>query len=447
MKHNNLLIDKLFPITTSVNADDTLTIGNLNIHELARKFGTPLYIYDYETIKKIYNDFYNAFEMQYGEVDILYASKVFLNLPFAKLLHKLGVKFDVVSHGEMSMLIAAKIGLENAYFHGNNKTVEELGLAIKNNIGAIVIDNIEEIQIINEIAKNINIKQNVLVRVTPNIDPFTHEKTTTGLKDSKFGLSIEDRSAEDAISLISESSNISFRGIHAHLGSPINITDPYVKAIDKMFSFIKNICLDKYSLNVSEFSPGGGFGVVSEPDMDTPTIEEFAIAISNAIKFNCKKYGIDLPKMFIEPGRSLLARSAVSVYKVGTRKEIPNVRTYVSVDGGMADNIRPTLYDAKYYAIPVKDVYRKPEEIVTISGKYCESGDYLIKDIHLPKLTRDELIAMPMSGAYQLAMASNYNLAYKPAVILVHNNKSTLIRRRESISDIISLDEDIINIP
>tara|TARA_B110000116_G_C16775921_1_gene555753 strand:+ start:144 stop:1472 length:1329 start_codon:yes stop_codon:yes gene_type:complete len=440
MKNHISSILDLFPLGSHINAEHSLITGNLSIMELVKKYGSPLYIYDYETIRKQYEEFKHAFNDSYPTTEILYASKVFLNIPFAQILKDLGLKFDVVSLGEISMLLSADIPLSNAYFHGNNKTVEEIELSITNGINAIVIDNIEEISLVNSISKKHEIKQKILLRVTPNIDPYTHEKTTTGLKDSKFGLSIEDHSAEDAIELIAASNNLNFVGIHAHLGSPINFVEPYQKAIDKIFTFIKLICIDKYSLNLSEFSPGGGFGVISEPDLNNPTIKDFADTISEAIRNNCKKYGIELPKIFIEPGRSLVARSGISVYQIGSRKTIPEVRTYLSVDGGMADNIRPTLYDAKYFALPIQDLNREFNDLVTISGKYCESGDYLIKDIYLPKLMRDEYIAIPMSGAYQLAMSSNYNLAYKPAIVLIKDSSSKLLRKRETIEDIIALD-------
>ncbi|MDG1989748.1 MAG: diaminopimelate decarboxylase [Dehalococcoidia bacterium] len=440
MQNNVSAILDLFPLHSRVDNEHALITGNLSVVELVKKYGSPLYIYDHETIRSQYEEFKRAFQSSYPTTEILYASKVFLNIPFAQMLYHLGVKFDVVSFGEMSMLMASDIPLSNAYFHGNNKTEEEIKLAIKNGIDAIVIDNIEEVNLVNSISKKYGVKQKILLRVTPNIDPYTHEKTTTGLKDSKFGLSIEDHSAEDAIELIATSKNLSFVGIHAHLGSPINFVEPYQKAIDKMFTFIKFICIEKYSLNLTEFSPGGGFGVISEPGLNNPTLEDFANVISEAIRNNCEKYDIDLPKVFIEPGRSLVARSGVAVYQVGSRKTIPEIRTYLSVDGGMADNIRPTLYDAKYFALPVQGLNRKFDDLVTVSGKYCESGDYLIKDIYLPKLLRDEYIAMPMSGAYQLAMSSNYNLAYKPAVILIKDSTSKLLRKRENINDIIALD-------
>ena len=439
MNNSKQLVSSLFPKNVSIDSDNDLIIGDLKITNIVKEFGSPLYLYDFETIKEQYDEFHKAFLKHYGELDILYACKVFLNLPLAKMLNSMNIKFDVVSHGEISMLLSAGISLKNAYFHGNNKTVEEIDLAISNNIGAIIIDNLEEIEIIDNIASKYQ-QQKVLLRVTPNIDPYTHEKTTTGLKDSKFGLNMDDGSAEKAIELISSKKNIFFAGIHAHLGSPINFIEPYEEAKNKMFIFIKDICIDKYKLEFNEFSPGGGFGVISEPGMINPSVNDFALAIAEAIKFNCKNYSIDLPKLFIEPGRSLMARAGLSIYKVGSRKTIKDVRTYLSVDGGMSDNIRPTLYDAKYFALPLQSLDREFNDLVTIAGKYCESGDYLIKDIYLPKLMRDEYIVLPMSGAYQLAMASNYNLAYKPAVISYTNNQIRLIRRRESIEEIIALD-------
>tara|TARA_Y100001970_G_scaffold291202_1_gene427489 strand:+ start:1061 stop:2383 length:1323 start_codon:yes stop_codon:yes gene_type:complete len=438
MNNSKELVSSLFPENVTVDKNN-LMIGDLKISNIVEEFGSPLYLYDFDTIKQQYDDFRQTFSNHYGELDILYASKVFLNLPIAKMLNAMNVKFDVVSHGEISLLLSANISLSNAYFHGNNKTIEEIDLAVANNIGAIIIDNLEEIEIVDEISSKYK-PQKVLLRVTPNIDPYTHEKTTTGLKDSKFGLNMDDGSAENAIELIASKKNIFFAGIHAHLGSPINFIEPYQDAIDKMFKFIKEICIDKHRLEFYEFSPGGGFGIVSEPGMVNPSINDFALAISESIKSNCEKYSIDLPKLFIEPGRSLMARSGLSIYKVGSRKIIKDVRTYLSVDGGMSDNIRPTLYDAKYFALPLNGLDREFNDLVTIAGKYCESGDYLIKDILLPKLVRDEYIVVPMSGAYQLAMASNYNLAYKPAVIAFTDNQIKLIRKRESIDDIIALD-------
>jgi diaminopimelate decarboxylase len=284
----------------------------------------------------------------------------------------------------------------------------------------------------------------VLVRVSPGIDAHTHAKTTTGIIDTKFGVPILTGAAERTVAAIAASPNLDFRGLHMHLGSPIFETQPYVDGIEVMAQFIAEVCRERLGLDVPEFSPGGGFAVAytEEQQTELPMLERYASAVATTLRREADRLGFPLPHITLEPGRSIVGRAGVALYTVGARKEIPGVRTYVSVDGGMADNIRPAMYGAQYRALAAERPHAPAEETVAIAGKYCESGDVLIHAATLPRLRPDELIAIPASGAYQLAMESNYNLAYRPAVVMVEAGRARLIRRRETAEDLWALDVD-----
>jgi diaminopimelate decarboxylase len=280
----------------------------------------------------------------------------------------------------------------------------------------------------------------VLLRVSPGVDAHTHEETTTGILDSKFGVPIATGAAEAAIRAILETSHLDFRGLHMHLGSPIFELEPYVMGIEVMTEFIADVCRDKLGVEVHEFSPGGGFAVAYLGEQQPPAMTEYAKAILGTLRREADARGFALPHVTIEPGRSIVGRAGVALYTAGARKEVPGIRTFVSVDGGMADNIRPAMYGSRYEALSAQRPLASGEETVSIAGKYCESGDVLIKDIDLPRLEPGEVVAIPAAGAYQLAMSSNYNLAYKPAVVFVENGQARLIRRRETAEDLMALD-------
>ena len=437
-----LPLSHLFPLGAGLSSEGRITLGGIDVVDLAREFGTPLYAYDAETVRAQCAAYRSAFESQYPDSVVVYGAKAFLNRPFARLIAAQGLGFDAVSGGEIEVMQAAGVDLETVFFHGNNKSPAELLLASRAGVGRIVIDNIDEVALAAAAASEAGRVQPVLLRISPGVDAHTHEKTTTGIIDTKFGVPIATGAAEAAVRAIIAAPQLDFRGLHMHLGSPLFDLEPYELAIEVAGEFIAEICRGKLGVEVADFSPGGGFAVGYEAEREPPSPQQYAAAIGGALKRQAKSRGFPLPRLIVEPGRAIVARAGVALYTVGARKEVPGVRTYVSVDGGMADNIRPTLYGARYEVVVAERPLDPAEETVTISGKYCESGDVLVRDAELPVLRAGELLAIPASGAYQLSMASNYNCSYRPAVVLLDGGEAKLIRRRESATDLMSLDVD-----
>ena len=347
---------------------------------------------------------------------------------------------DVVSGTELAIALKAGMAPKNLYFHGNNKSTDELKEAIQTNgSGRIIVDNFHELDLLEKLCKEANLNQSILLRISPNVDPHTHSKTTTGILDSKFGFPLATGAAEEAIRQASASGHLDVCGLHIHLGSPIFELEPYQQGIEIICEFASEM-LSKHQFSMREFSPGGGFALAYTRDQHPPTIAEYAELITNTLRNELETRNLPNPLLHIEPGRSLIGRSMVAVYTVGARKEIPDVRTYVSLDGGMADNIRPAMYGSKYEAISVDRPLADSEELVTLAGKYCESGDILVENASLPKLEPRELIAIPASGGYNLAMSSNYNMALRPPVIGVKDGGSYLLQRRETLEDLTARD-------
>ena len=433
---SNLLPNKeLFPMNSKVNSFNHLEIGGCDVVDLVNQYGTPLYIFDEFTLRDMCQQFKTEFMSRYKNTKVLYASKAFINLAIGQIISEEELGVDVVSGGELFIAINAGIDIAQVYFHGNNKSIEELEFAVKNKIGRIVVDNFYELYKLNEIAGNLGNVQDVLIRVSPSIDPHTHEKTTTGILDSKFGFSIETGDTLKAIKALESLANLNFQGIHFHLGSPIFELEPYAQAIKTVLTFTNS-----NDIQINEFSPGGGFAIGYVRDNLPPPVSAYAETITKALIETCSDLGISLPRLVIEPGRSIIGRSGVAVYSVGAIKDIPSIRKYVSLDGGMGDNIRPAMYDAKYSALIANRVLDDPEELVSLAGKYCESGDILIKDVMLPKLDPGDIVAIPSSGAYSPSMASNYNLNPRPPMVMVLGGEERLIRRKEEYQDYLMLD-------
>ena len=430
----------LLPLSAGLSPGGRLTLGGIDATALAAEFGTPLYVYDVRTLEQQCAAFRAAFAEQYPDSAVLYASKAFLNRPFARFIADQGLGFDAVSGGEIAVLQAAGVDMGTVYFHGNNKGADELRLAVTSGVGRIVIDNVAEVALVEATAAEADTTQAVMLRVSPGVDGHTHEKTTTGILDSKFGLPIVTGAAEEAVRGVLEAEHLDFRGLHMHLGSPIFELAPYEMAVEVMAQFIAEVCRDRLGVEVAEFSPGGGFAVGYESSHEPPPPSAYARAICGTLRREADRLGFPLPHVSIEPGRAIVGRAGVALYTVGARKEVPGIRTFVSVDGGMADNIRPAMYGSRYEALSAERPLAPAEETVTIAGKYCESGDVLVRDIRLPRLREGEPLAVPAAGAYRLAMASNYNLAYRPAVVMVGDGKARLIRRRERADDLMALD-------
>jgi diaminopimelate decarboxylase len=429
----------IFPETAQVTPQNRLAIGGCDAVELAGRFGTPLYVFDEATLRNQCREFRREFSQRYPQVTVAYASKAFINRGLARILIEEGLGLDVVSIGELAIAHAVEYPLQYVYFHGNNKGSQELEQALDWGIGHIVVDNFYELGILEQIAAQKNIVQPVLLRLSPGVDPHTHEKTTTGILDSKFGFPLQTGDAQRAVQQALTSRHLKVLGLHFHLGSPLFEVEPYRTAIELTVVFAAEM-KRQYGLSLDEFNPGGGFAIQYVRETPPPPISAYAEAITSALKEQCQAQGLSLPRLVIEPGRAIVGRAGIALYTTGAVKEIPGVRKYISVDGGMGDNIRPAIYGSRYEAVVANRVEGNATETVTIAGKYCESGDVLLKDMTLPRLVPGDLLAVPASGAYCLAMASNYNASLKPAIVLVKDGKARLLRRRETLDDLMQTD-------
>lgn len=425
------------PITTKVNKAGNLEIGGCDLVELAQKYETPLYVIDEATLRTICKEYKKAFS-GYEKVNMMYASKALMTTAIAKIIASEGFGFDAVSGGEIYTINNAGANMSKVLFNGNNKSIDEINLALELGVGRFSVDNFFELSILNEVAKSQNKKIDVLLRITPGIECHTHEYIQTGHLDSKFGFDLTQ--VPEAIELIKEEyTNLNPRGFHAHIGSQIFETKIYEDEIEiliKEIAFVK----ENFGIEFDEINIGGGLGVKYTAEECPPSVFEIGKLIVKALLKNIKKYGITAPTLYLEPGRSIISTSGVTLYTVGSSKQVPHGTKYWAVDGGMADNPRPSMYQAKYKA----QVANKPEhensQKVTIAGKFCESGDILIKDINLPELEEGDILCVYNTGAYNYSMASNYNRFQKPAMVLVNNSQSDIIINRESLDDLISHD-------
>ncbi len=423
----------LFPSTAEVDNKGHLLIGGCDTVELAAEFGTPLYVFDELGIRQQCAEFKQEFGKRYADTAVFYSAKAYINKALAKLFDEEGLGLDVVSAGEMSIARSAGFPMERVYFPGNNKSVEELKLALEWGVGRIVVDNFYELNLLNEIAEKQGKNPDILLRLSPGVDPHTHKYIVTGNLDSKFGVPMVQ--GEKALVTILSMPRLKLRGLHFHIGSQIAEFEPYRQAIDIFLGFAAEM-KKKHGFEMEELSIGGGFAVQYTLDSPAPPIADYAEAMTSSLIKGCEKLGLAQPSLIVEPGRSVVARSGVALYTVGVVKDIPDVRRYVSVDGGMADNIRPALYQAKYVAVAANKMAEKETEKVTIAGKFCESGDIIIKDTMLPPLAAGDILAVADCGAYGLSLASNYNASLKPAVVMVKEGKARLVRRRESFDDL-----------
>ena len=431
-------IASVLPTSADIDSEGGLTLSGVRVSELAGEYGTPLYIYDEETLRTVCGNFVRAFSEQYPDSTVEYSSKAFCNPAILQIVRSEGLTLDVVTGGELAVSLAAGFPAGKINFHGNNKTRQELIEALEAGIGNVTIDSFREIELLNEVAGEFGIRQTVTLRLSPSVDPHTHRLTTTGILDSKFGFSIETGDAERSVEVAMGQPNLDVVGLHFHLGSPIFELEPYQDAIHYVVGFAKEM-RDRYGLELLELNVGGGMAIGYVSDRLPPSVDEYARTIIRALVDACDANDIPQPSLTVEPGRSIVGRAGLAVYTVGGIKRIPGVRTYVSVDGGMGDNIRPALYDAQYEVISVDDPVAQTAETVTIAGKFCESGDILARDVEVPELSPGDLVALPASGAYNLAMASNYNMQPRPAVVLVGTGGDVrVIRRRETYADLLA---------
>jgi diaminopimelate decarboxylase len=400
---------------------------------LVGEFGTPLYLFDESTLRSKCTELKTEFGRRYGDVTVIYACKAFINGAMALIFMEEGLGLDVVSAGELGIAQSVGFPLTRIYFHGSNKSSEEVRLGLEEHVGRIVVDNLQELTILNEMTAGEDYMADVLLRLSLGVDPHTHKYLATGVVDSKFGFPLI--RGEEAVAQAMAAPNLNLVGLHFHIGSLIGEVEPYQEAIELTLNFAAEM-KQKYNFVIKELNVGGGFAIQYNLDSSVPPISVYAEAIATKVISKCQELGLVLPRLIVEPGRSLVGQAGVALYRVGVVKDIPGVRCYVSVDGGMADNIRPALYEAKYEAVVANKVSEREIVKVTIAGKFCESGDILVKDIVLPSVSAGDIIAIPDCGAYCLPMASNYNASFKPAIILVKEGKARLIRRREILTDL-----------
>ncbi len=423
------------PITAKVERN--LTIGGCDTVELVEKYGSPLYVIDEATLRAICNDFKNAFK-SYPHTRMMYASKALCTSAITKLLDSEGFGFDTVSIGEIYTVLNSGVSLSKVLFNGNNKTEEELDFAIKNDIGRISVDNFLEVKLISKIAGRYNKHVDVLLRITPGIECHTHEYIQTGQLDSKFGFDLSQ--LDEVIKDITQNhNNITIRGLHAHIGSQIFEPQCFHDEIDVLIQEISRVEA-KFGIKFDEINIGGGLGVKYTEKDKPPSVNEIADVIIASLEKHIEKYNIEPPTLYIEPGRSIISTSGVTLYTIGSMKQVPNMTKYVTVDGGMSDNPRPNMYQAEYCADVANKMNETKKEVVTIAGRFCESGDILIKDINLPIMETGDILCVYNTGAYNYSMASNYNRVEKPAMVLVNNAQSDIIIKRESLEDIIAHD-------
>jgi diaminopimelate decarboxylase len=427
----------VYPLGTKVNRAGHLVIGGCDTTDLAARFGTPLYLYDEFTLRSKINEFKREFGKRYPDLLIIYASKAFINGAIALIMNEEGLGLDVVSEGELGIAKSVKFPMKKVYFHGNNKSLHELELGLKWKVGRIVVDNFHELEMLGKLVKDKGITQDILIRITPGVDPHTHQYTSTGTIDSKFGIPLPLK--EEAIKKAMSIRGLNLVGLHFHIGSLIYETEPYMESVRFILNFAAEM-KKKYGFILKELDTGGGYAIQYTTDKPAPPFASFAEALTSTIKEECKRLKLELPRLIIEPGRSTVAQSGVALYTVGAVKDIPGIRTYVSIDGGMGDNIRPALYQARLEAVVANRMRARMAGKVTISGKFCESGDILIRDIELPAMKSGDILAVAGAGAYSIPESMNYNAFCKPPVILVKDSKARLIRRRETLEDITRCD-------
>ncbi|MDK2903011.1 MAG: diaminopimelate decarboxylase [Clostridiales bacterium] len=424
--------------TMKINDKGHLEIGGCDTVSLAQRFGTPLYVMDDTQIRDACRRYVNAIQ-QYGNGMVLYAGKAFSNIAMCKLIQQEGLGLDVVSGGELYTAVKAGFPPERIYMHGNNKSYEELRMAVEYGVERIVIDSFHEVELLEQLAINYDKNISVSVRVKPGIDAHTHHYIKTGQQDSKFGFGIEDGQIYRIIEYILAQPHLELKGLHCHIGSQIFETDPYIETAKIMLRLMWDIN-DAYGLNMDEIDFGGGFGIRYVEEDNPLEPEDYINALYDGIKAYCDNNSRRYPRILIEPGRSIAGPAGITLYTVGAIKHIPDVRTYVSVDGGMADNPRPALYQAKYSAMIANKADKPAESTVSIAGKCCESGDMLIWDIGLPNVESGDILAVFDTGAYNYSMASNYNRLPIPAVVLVKDGRAELMIKRQSYDDLISHD-------
>ncbi len=425
------------PVTAGVNAKGNIEIGGCDLTELAGKYGTPLYVYDEKTIRSILKDYKEAFK-SYPKMNMMYAAKAFMTKAVCRIMQQENFGLDLCSGGEIFTAESSGFDMSKALFNGNNKSCEEINYALECQIGRISADNFSELALLNNCAKSFNRKVKILLRITPGIECHTHKYIQTGHLDSKFGFDLTQ--IDEAVKLIKDKySHLELAGLHAHIGSQIFEKQIYYDEAGIILREFRRI-KDKFGIALKEANLGGGLGIKYTEDDKPVSVYEIAQVIIKSVKEHSIKYKLEEPVLYIEPGRSIVGTSGVTLYTAGSSKCVPNGRKYQAVDGGMSDNIRPCLYQAKYSAEIANNPDGRNKEVVTLVGKHCESGDILIKDIELPAIREGDIICFYTTGAYGYSMSNNYNRALKPSAVLVNNGKSDIIVNRQTYEQLCESD-------
>ncbi|QLH24117.1 diaminopimelate decarboxylase [Streptomyces sp. Rer75] len=433
----NQLDARVWSRTVSRNADGVVTVGGIDVATLAERFGTPAYFLDEDDFRARCRAWREAF----GEdADVFYAGKAFLSRAVVRWLHEEGLNLDVCSEGELATALAAGMPAERIALHGNNKSAKEIHRAVEAGVGRIVLDSFQEIVRVAHIAQGLGRRQKVQIRVTVGVEAHTHEFIATAHEDQKFGIPLAGGQAAEAVRRALKLDGLELIGVHSHIGSQIFDTSGFEVAAHRVVGLLKEV-RDEHGVELPEIDLGGGLGIAYTPDDDPSEPQEIATALRDIVHRECDAAGLSVPRLSVEPGRAIVGPTAFTLYEVGTVKELPGLRTYVSVDGGMSDNIRTALYDAEYSVALVSRSSTAEPMVSRVVGKHCESGDIVVRDAFLPAdLAPGDLIAVPATGAYCRSMASNYNHALRPPVVAVRDGEAREIVRRETEEDLLRLD-------
>ena len=425
--------------TMQVNTAGHLEIGGCDTTELVKEFSSPLYVMDESLIRQNCRSYVGSFRAVYPDSEVIYASKVFSTRAICRLMQEEDMGLDVVSAGELYTALSVNFPVNRIYFHGNNKSPQELQMAIEAGVHRIVADSFYELELINSIASGLGKKTDILLRLSPGIDAHTHHYIKTGTIDSKFGFCIANGQAMEAVLAAEAYPALDLWGVHCHIGSQIFDLESYAEAARTMMIFVRDMSVAT-GKPVRELDLGGGLGIYYSTGDSPQQVELYAACVADTVKACCSEFGLTQPKIIVEPGRSIVGEAGVTLYTIGAIKDIPGVRKYVAVDGGMTDNPRPALYQAKYEAELANRMNETAAEKVSIAGKCCESGDMLIWDIDLPAARSGDILAVSSTGAYNYSMSSNYNRNLKPAVVFVNEGRAKVVVKRETFEDLVRND-------
>ena len=432
-------LGKVLPLTAEVK-DDHLFIGGCDMVEIAKEFGTALYVFDQADLEARMDEYVQSFKKYYGDrAEVAYASKAFQNKAIVQLANEHGMCLDVSGGGELACALAAGFPAKRVVVHGNNKTPQELREAIEAGVGCIVVDSRIELGRISAIAQELGVTQDIYMRITPGVEADTHEFIRTGCEDSKFGFTMREDFAFKCVKDVLETPGVRLAGLHCHIGSQIFALHSFREAIDVMIQFIKRIN-EEYDYEIEGLDLGGGLGIAYVKEEEPPTIESFAKLTCTAVKELCAHYGVEEPRIAVEPGRSIAATPGVTLYTVGILKTLPGIRNIVAIDGGMSDNIRTALYGAEYESVIANKANQPRTKVVTLVGKHCESGDAVAADASIQNPDLGDIVCMFGTGAYCHSMRSRYNGQPRPGIVFVKDGKARLVTRRESYADLMSCD-------